>query len=170
MSEKEEGTPVADLLSDVAGKIDVKLEEEGEWFSHPPEAAESVAPNEIDHFRSLLIDENGTGLHRVKVCSRHLSQGYQDEIKALSTRTFRMSEKRKAKVLAETEPKILWRHCLVDWDFTNRNGEPIPCTEEFKLAVMVESKAFRHHRNFITAALLTHEGAIARTLEADEGN
>lgn len=168
MSEERKRMNAADPLADVVGAVDVKLEEEGEWFKHADLSRAETAPDEIDGFRHLLLDAEGNGLRRVKVRSKH-SKAFKADARNVQLRSMRMPQKQRGEFEDNATNELIAKHCLMDWDFTNRLGQPVPFDQALAERVMREEK-FRHHRNFIAMALAAHEGVIARTLQDDSGN
>lgn len=170
MSDENVNGKGPDPLADVFGMVDTELEENGEWFGHPPIDSETVGPNEIEGSRASLLDGNGNGLRRVFVHSTYI-KAFQDDQAAAHKRAlngFRPGKERD-KFLEEMRVKLIAKHCVTDWDFTNRAGEQIPITPQLVARIFTDQK-FRHHRAFIQAAIFTHQGELQRAVEEDSGN
>lgn len=159
-----------DPLGDVQGVVDTKYEAEGDWFEHTPDprSEEPERPNQIDGFRNLLLDADGNGLRRVKVRGRE-TPDYEAASAKLQTRLLRMNGAARAEFSRTQQRRLDAKHCLLDWEFTNRAGEPIPFSPELAERVMLERR-FRHHRNFVQIAIATLQGDIEQVAEEDRGN
>ncbi len=169
-NEIEDGVSEVDALGDIPGLVDTKHEEEGEWFEHAPDpdSEEPTRPNQIDGFRHLLMDANGNGLRRILVRSRY-TKAYQREEASVQARAVRMSPEKRQKFVRREVASLTAKHCIGDWDFTDRQGVQIPCSREMAERVMSDGR-LRHHASFATLAVAMLQGDIERVVEADRGN
>lgn len=168
MSESDE-LQQRDPLADIHGAVDLKYEEEGDWFEHAdPEGLRPTGPNQIEDFYDRLVDRNGNGLRRVKVRSRYLA-----EVREAERRIDRLAARKpKAKRDEYTEiakAAVLGRHCVLDWDFTDRQGNSIPCEPEIVERIMREEQ-YRYHRLFLVLAVGKLTTDIGEVVEEDRGN
>ena len=166
-----------DPLAGVIGQVDVKLEEEGDWFFHAPEIVEGddddiekpirqLKPNEIEGFRHLLLDANGNGLRSVKVRGRFTSD-YEKAEDKLSEKVIGLKRSKRMAFNRKAVKKLTADHCIVEWDFTNVDGVQIPCTPAIRNRIMNEKK-FRHHRHFINLAVGKLQKELDDIIEEDE--
>ena len=162
--EVKESKPVFDI----PGVVDTKHEDEGDWFEHPTADTVELAPNQIDNFAAVLLDENGNGLRRVKVRSMFTSDFERGE-RAMLTRAARMSQKKRAAFEKDARFRLMAKHCVSDWEFTQRDGSPIPCTPENVETFMVAPE-YRNYRGFIMAAVMKLQGDYQEASEEDRGN
>ena len=169
MSDKKSAAKPAsiDPLANVAGKIDTKREEEGDWFTHPPENG-IAGPNHVDGHRHLIMDAAGNGMRAVLVRSRFTDE-YRRAEEKYQNRAIRISQGKRIAFTRQATIDLTVRCCLVDWDFTSRGGDPIPFDRELAHRLMTEPD-FRHHADFIALAVAKLQGDLEETLEDDEGN
>ncbi len=145
-------------LLNVPGVVDTKLEEAGDWFDH-----ERVPGSE-----HLLLDDNGNGLKAVKVCSRFTSSYREAERKA-EEKILRRPRSKRSLYRTESIMELTGRHCVLDWDFTDRDGNAIPFSTETAVNLMTDS-SYRHYKDFILMAVATLQGEVEEIKEEDEGN
>ena len=151
---------------DVPGLIDVKYEEDGDWFEHAF-PTDKPSRNKLVGFRKLL-DEDGNGLKRVKVRSSH-SKPYTDAIDRITRQMMKMTKAEAAEYEPIANRRAFCEHLLMDWDFVQRDGQVIESTMENKMAVM-EDNRYRDYQRFIRAAVLVIQGDYDQSIEDDEGN
>lgn len=166
-SDTDMETASPDPLSEIVGRVDLKHEEQGEWFGHVPEDGK-IGPNQIEGYLAKLVDENGNGLARVQVRSR-FTKAYTKAEEAKSLQAVRLQGKKRAAFQRRMVAELTARHCVADWEFTDRNGHEIPFSSELCERLLVEPE-FRHHREFIHIAIGTLQGDIEQIHEEDQGN
>lgn len=156
------------LSLDIAGEVDLKLEEEGAWFEHTPDDVIDPEPHQIDGFKHLLVDANGTGLHRVKVCSTFVSS-YQNALRDANQRLLRFRGAKRRELEEKARMELIGKHCLLDWELTDREGNAVPLTKELSQLIMTEPK-YRNHRNFIVVCVASVQEEQGDTIQDDAGN
>jgi len=156
------------LKFDVPGLVDTKLEADGERYEHAPEG-KIPGPNQIPGYRDQLIDENGNGLKSVLVRSRFTKDYERAEKRATAAGLYITSEEKRVERNIDTTRALTAKFCVVDWEFTQRDGSAIECTLENREYVLSEP-AFRRYADFIYDAVRRLQNKTAERVEADQGN
>lgn len=153
----------AGSLLNVPGVIDTKREAEGAWFTH----------KDVEGFEEQLLDENGNGLQSVRVCSRFTS-AYRKEEQAMHSKAFRKPEDQRVGYVADETAILNSRLCVMDWKFTDRDGNKIPFSLEAVSTIYTSEGhegilQFRYHRAFIEACIQKLLIAVEGRKERDAG-
>lgn len=154
-------------LRNVAGRVDLKREDEGEWFEPIPDDGK-MGPNQVEVLRSLLVDADGNGLKRVKVRGRS-TKDYEQAERDINRQLIRLSSKKRADMQRGVLDGLTADHCVMDWEFTDRHGNEIPCSKETIRAVL-EDRELRNHRALIYLAIQALEEDASAVAEEDLGN
>lgn len=170
MSDEGSSKPSAkDLLGEVPGEVDTKFEDEGTWYEHAdPESIEDPGPNQIPDLYHKLVDGNGNGLRRVHVRSRY-TKDFEKAERLIHRRAAKIKRSQRDEFIEKSRRKAMAQHCIVDWEFTDKQGSPIPCTSETAEAVMTDP-SLRHHQTFVLLAIGKLTGDVDEGAEEDQGN
>ena len=153
----------AGSLLNVPGVIDTKREAEGAWFGH----------EDVEGFKEYLIDEKGNGLQSVRVCSR-FTAAYRKEEQMMHSKAFRRPEDQRIGYVADETAILNSRLCVLDWKFTDRDGNKIPFSKEAVSTIYTSEGhegilQFRYHRAFIEACIQKLLIAVEGQKERDTG-
>lgn len=165
----EERASSADLLGEVPGAVDTKFEDEGAWYEHAdPHSIDDPAPNQIPNLYHKLVDANGNGLRRVHVRSRY-TKDFERAERKIHRRAAQMKPSHRDEFIEMARRKAMGRHCIVNWDFTDKSGAEIPCNAQTAEAVMTSPK-LRNHYVFAMLAIGKLTGDVDEGAEEDRGN
>jgi hypothetical protein len=160
---KAEETPL--VLPNVPGLVDVKLEEEGVWFSHAPEEGEP-GEYEIEGFQHNLLDEKGNGLKRLQVTSRH-TKAYENAEDRRQTRLIRTKKNKRIRMNRIVTEELTGQICIKNWEWTDTEGNDIPFDRRLAVAMMTRPE-MRHHKLFAHSCVMKLQGEMDDVAEEDE--
>jgi hypothetical protein len=150
-------------LGNVPGMVDTKREAEGVWYTH----------EDIEGFEDTLINENGFGLTAVKVCSR-FTAAYRKQEQSVHSAALNKSQTSRLGYITEAISELNAKNCVVDWVFTDNDGNEIPFTVEGVQQLYTKEgdkgiQIYRFHRGFIEAAINMLHLEVEKQQEEDAG-
>jgi hypothetical protein len=154
---------LAGNLGNVPGMVDTKREAEGAWYDH----------DAIDGFKEALVNSDGYGLLAVKVCSRFTS-AYRKKEQEVHSQALNKASKERLGYITDEVARLNAANCVVDWDFTDNDGQEIPFSVESVSTLYTKEgekgiQLYRFHRAFIEAAIAALHVDVEKQQEEDSG-